>query len=67
MMYKQCQERGTDKAHVLPGSSLCSPLPVPVTLKLFPIDPVHSSPVLLSVCSLKASLGKNSELHMRSS
>lgn len=67
MIYRQCQERGTDEPHVSPGSLLCSPLPVPVTSKLFPIDPIHFSPVLLSVCSLKASLGKKraaAELHM---
>lgn len=70
MIYRQCQERGIDKPHVLPGSSLCSPLPVPVTLKLLPIDPLHFSPVLLPAYSLSASPGKKSaadELHMWSS
>lgn len=57
MIYRQRQERGTGEPHVLPGSSFRSPLPVPVTLKLFPIDPLHVSPVLLSACSLTASLG----------
>lgn len=70
MIYRQRRERGTEQPHVVPGSIFCSPLPVPVTLNLFLIDPLHFSPVLLSACSLKASLGMNSaaaELHMCSS
>lgn len=39
MICRQCQERGTDKPHVLPGGALCSPLPLPVAPKRFPIDP----------------------------
>lgn len=52
---------------VLAGSILCSPLPVPVTLKPLPTETpsVHFSPVLLSAGSLKASLGEESAgLHM---
>lgn len=55
MIHGRCEERGTGELHVLPGS--CSPLPVPVTVKLPPVDPPHSSAVPPSVCSLRAAAG----------
>lgn len=64
MIYRQCRKRGTDKPHVLPGSILILTTSCSChTEELFPIDPPpHFSHILLSACSLKASLA--SELHI---